>query len=66
MEEVKQIYQNIQECLCLYLNGELTFNEAYDKAEPYFNKLCYIRYKEIIDSLIDVKGVISEEDKNDN
>ena len=64
MEEIKAIYQNIEKCLCLYLSGELTFNEAYDMAEPYFNKLCYIRYKEIIDNFIEYKYVVSEEETN--
>ena len=66
MEEIKTIYKNIENCFCLYLNGKLTFNEAYDMVEPYFNKLCYIRHKEIIDNLIDVKSIVSEEEKNDN
>ena len=64
MEEVKTIYKNIEKYLCLYLDGELTFDEAYDMAEPYFNKLFYIRYKEIVDNLIDVKSIVSEEEKN--
>ena len=66
MEEIKTIYKNIENCFCLYLSGELTFNEAYDMAEPYLNKLCYIRHKKIIDNLIDVKSIVSEEEKNDN
>ena len=66
MEEIKAIYQNIEKCFCLYLSGELTFDEAYDMAEPYLNKLFYIRYKEIVDNLIDVKGIVSEEEKNGN
>lgn len=64
MEEIKAIYQNIEKCLCLYLSGELTFNEAYDEAQPYFDELFYIRYKEIIDNLIDVKSIVSEEERN--
>lgn len=64
MEEIKEIFQNIEKCLCLYFSGELTFDEAYNMAEPYFNKLFYIRYQEIIDNLIDVKSIVSEEDKN--
>ena len=64
MEEIKAIYQNIEKCLWLYFNGELTFDEAYDEAQPYFDELCYIRHKEIIDNLIDVKSIVSEKEKN--
>ena len=66
MEEIKTIYKNIETCFCLYLSGDLTFNEAYDMAEPYFNKLFYIRHQKIIDNLIDIKSVVSEDEKNDN
>lgn len=61
MEEIKTIYKNIEKCFCLYFSGELTFNEAYDMAEPYFNKLVYIRYQEIIDNLVDIKNIVSED-----
>ena len=63
MEEIKEIFQNIEKCLCLYFSGDLTFNEAYNMAEPSFNKLYYIRYKEIIDNFIDVKNIVSEDEK---
>ena len=66
MEEIKAICKNIEKCFCLYLSGELTFNEAYDMAEPYFNKLFEIRYKEMIDNLINTKNIVLEEEKNDN
>ena len=62
-QQIKEIFQNIEKCFCLYFSGELTFNEAYDEAQPYFNELFYIRHKEIIDKLIDVKNIVSEEDK---
>ena len=66
MEERKAIFKNIEKCFCLYFSGELTFNEAYDMAEPYFNKLFEIRYKEIIDNFINTKNIVLEEEKNDN
>lgn len=64
-EKIKDIYENINEYLCIYTNGEISFIELFEKVEPFYNKLCYIRYQEIIDKLIDVKD-IAKEDKNDN
>lgn len=63
--KIKEICENIQKYISLYILGELTFEEAFDKAYPHYEKLFTIRYKKIIDKFIDVKD-IAKEDKNDN
>ena len=56
-QQIKEIFQNIEKCFCLYFSGELMFNEAFDLIEPYYNELFYIRHKEIIDKFIDSKDI---------
>ena len=53
MEEIKQIFKNIEKCMCLYFSGELTFDEAFDESKPYWDELFYIRHKEVIDKWIE-------------
>ena len=52
-EKIEYLFKEIEKCASLYALGELTFDEAVDKAYSYFQELWYIRYKEVIDKFID-------------
>lgn len=63
-DKIKQYIIDIENFMCLYLEGAITFEEAIDKTFPLFEQLYLYRWEEIIDKMVDVKNIVSEEEAN--
>ena len=66
IEKIKQYAIDINNFMCLYLEGAITFEEAIDKIFPLVQELYFIRWENIINKMIDYKYVVSEDENNDN